>query len=152
MKRKIERIYIDGMENSGGSSVASQTRQNLESKCQLKENGILSVFYKELKQFHGVKYIHENYGELIRKEVADNNQNGVVHFFLMPEDAITARNLFEFFKVPDYYDSLMVFYKGINQTSLSQGLDIRLITFNEFDRIYDIRDKILKILEEEYEI
>ena len=78
MKRKIKYIYIDGMENSGKTSVVRQTKQKLETQCSIKENGILSCFYKEFKDLHGIKYIQEKYAELIRREIEKNKQRTII--------------------------------------------------------------------------
>jgi hypothetical protein len=59
----------------------------------------------------------------------------------------TAQMMFGSDEIPYYYSDLVKFYKSINQTSLAQGVDIRLIPFSEDDRIFDVRDKILEILE-----
>ena len=81
-----------------------------------------------------------------------HGEYGVVNFFLVPENMEIAQMMFGSEEIPYYYNDLIKFYKSINQTSLAQGIDIRLILFNEGDRIFDVRDKILKILKNEYEI
>lgn len=118
----------------------------------LKENGLMSTFYNETKEFRGVEFILAQHSEIIRKEKDLNHANGVVHFFLIPQDMRAANNMFKPIETPSYYSDLMSFYKNINLTSLTQGLDVRLMFFSEFDRIFDVRDKILKIIENEYEI
>lgn len=179
MKRKIRCICIDGMERTGKSSIVREMRKFLKNKEKdlheingedilsldkqdtllkdnnnsvvLKENGLLSTFHNDLKEFRGIQYISQEYSELIRREACSNHEFGVVHFFLIPENKETATRMFGE-ELPAWYLDLMKFYKAINQTSLVQGLDVRLIAFNEDDRIFDVRDKILEILEKEYQI
>jgi hypothetical protein len=180
MKRKIRCICIDGMEKTGKTSVTREMRKFFKEKEKdlheingneydklqlqqailddntnsfvLKENGLLSVYHNELKYLHGVDYIERHHHEFIRVEKDFNHLYGVVNFFLVPEDMETAQMMFGSDEIPYYYSDLVKFYKSINQTSLAQGVDIRLIPFSEDDRIFDVRDKILEILENEYEI
>ena len=168
------------MENTGKSSISREMRKFFKNKNRdlhdingtniskldlqesilqdnpesliLKENSLMSVFYKDLKEFLGIAYLTENYREEIRREVLLNHQYGAVHFFLIPEDLITVSHRYNPKEPPSYYSNLLDFYNSINQTSLTQGLDVRLIPFNEYDKIFDVRDKILKILENEYQI
>lgn len=180
MKKKIRCICIDGMEKTGKTSVTRQVRKFLKEKEKdlheingsehdkmqlqqvmlndntnsfiLKENGLMSIYHGELKHLHGVDYIQKKYNEFIRVEKDFNHSYGVVNFFLVPENMETTQMMFGSEEIPYYYSDLIKFYKSINQTSLSQDLDIKLILFNEDDRIFDVRDKILKILKNEYEI
>ncbi len=176
MKKKIRCIYIDGMEKSGKTSVAREIRMFLKNKNKdlydidgsndkntemqdsilseneysfiLKENSVLSDFYKDLKENKGLLHIIENYSEVIRKEKSINHSYGAVHFFLLPSMGKMSE-LFEG-KIPLGIRSMWDFYNGINQYTITQGLDIKLISFDEFDKIYDVRDKILEALESEY--
>jgi len=180
MKRKIRCIYIDGVEKSGKTSIVREIRRFLKEENKdlheingidlpslskqkalledsnesfiLKENGLLSVFYDEFKKYHGVKYIEKNHRELIHQERILDHGYGAVHFFLVPESLQTIAGRFEADKMPDYLPTVVDFYKSINLYSIAQGLDIRLITFDEFDKIYNVRDKIVKSLKNDYEI
>jgi hypothetical protein len=180
MGRKIRCISIDGMERTGKTSVIREMRKFLKNKDKdfheingsnldilskqktflddnengivLKENGVMSVFHENFKNYRNIKDLLVELGSLITEEKNINHQYGVVNFFLLPEDMDTARLMFGSEEIPSYYNDLVKFYKGINQTSITQGLDIRLIPFNENDRIFDVRDKILEILKTDYEI
>jgi hypothetical protein len=181
MKRKIRNIYIDGMEKSGKTSIIMEMRKHLGNKnkafCEfnginleniqkqerylsepgvdeivvLKQNSLMNVFYKDLVAFKSVVDMKEQHAELIRREVSINQQYGAVHFFIIPEDIETAKIRFNG-EIPSYYVDLWNFYKNIDSISLTQGLNIELIFFDEFDRIYDVRDKILDIIDQKYEI
>jgi tRNA uridine 5-carbamoylmethylation protein Kti12 len=183
MKRKIRCIYIEGMDRTGKTSLARELRRHLKKQGKdlvefngidnakmdqqevvlnentdsfvLKQNGMLTLFYEESKEFRGIKYIteHDNkYEELVRKEMCINHDYGSALFFLIPNDINVVKNMFGEEDVPSEYPSLIEFWKKINQTSLSRGWDINLIFINEEDRIYDVRDRVLKILEEKYTI
>tara|TARA_R100000951_G_scaffold112718_1_gene113483 strand:+ start:12502 stop:13044 length:543 start_codon:yes stop_codon:yes gene_type:complete len=180
MKRNIRCIYIDGIEKSGKTSIVREMRRFLkengkdlheingtdvptlskqkvllednEKSFILKENGLLSVFYNEFKEYHGVKYIEKNHGDIIGLEKTIDHGYGAVHFFLVPENIEAIKERFEVGEMPKYMSTVVDFYKSINLYSIAQGLDIRLITFDEDDRIYDIRDKIFKSLEDNYKI
>lgn len=182
MKRKIRCIYIDGIEKSGKTSVTREIRKFLKNKNKdlheikgisleklnqqktiledddksfvLKERSLLQLFHDQIKENNlGVAQLEAEFENMIRLERDINHKNGSVHFFLIPEDEISLTRIYDDIEEkPKYIDGIIAFYKNINLYSISQGLDIRLIPFNEFDRIYDIRDKILKILEQNYEI
>jgi len=180
MKRKIRNIYIDGMEKSGKSSVVRQLRSYLDSKnnelCEfngvdleklkeqedclantpdnfvLKQNSLLSTFYKDRIEGKNITNIEDEYSELIRREVSINHEYGAVHFFILPEDVSAAEIRLGPGGIPTYFFKLLDFYKNINSISLTQGLNIELVFFDEFDRIYDVRDKILDIIDQKYEI
>lgn len=182
MKRKIRSIYIDGIEKSGKTSVTREIRKFLKNKNKdlheikgvsleklnqqksiledddktfiLKERSLLQLFYDEIKNRNlGVAQLEFEFENMIRIERDINHNSGSVHFFLIPEDEISLTRIYDSVEEkPNYIDGVISFYKDINLYSISQGLDIRLIPFNEFDRIYDIRDKILKIIEKNYEI
>lgn len=182
MKRKIRNIYIDGIEKSGKTSVTREIRKFLKNKNKdlhemngtdlykldqqksileddnisfvLKENSLLQLFQKEMKEKgSGVVVLENQFQDLIRLERDLNHKHGVVHFFIIPEDLISLSRIYDSEdEMPSYVDGIVSFYKNINLYSIAQGLDIRLIPFNEFDKIYDIRDKILKIIKENYEI
>lgn len=170
MKRKNKYIYIDGMEKTGTTSVLKQVYKSLKEQGKfllqsenidklsnekytlLKEHGIMSTFHNDLKKLKGVKDLMVQLDSIITKERQKNHTYGVVNFFIIPENIEIAKKMFGFEKIPSYYNDLINFYKGINQTSIAEGLDIRIIPFNEHDKIFDVRDKVLKILEKEYEI
>jgi hypothetical protein len=80
-----------------------------------------------------------------------NHSYGAVHYFLIPEKVSVISERFDG-NVPSYLPRVVDFYKNINLYQIAQGLDIRLIFFDELDRIYDIRDKILKSLEDNFTI
>jgi thymidylate kinase len=181
MKRKIKCIYIDGIEKSGKTSVIREMRKILKNKNKdlheingtnsekldqqesmllynnlsfiLKENSLLSAFYKDIKENGvGIRWLEERYDDLIRRERNINHEHGSVHFFIIPEDDYSLKRIEDFDEKPEYLDKLISFYRNIDKYAISQGLDIKLITFDENDRIYDIRDKITKELEENYKI
>lgn len=118
----------------------------------LKENGIMSIFHENFKKFKNIKDLMIELNPLITQEKNINHEYGEVNFFLLPENMETVNLMFSSEEIPSYYNDLMKFYKGISQTSITQGLDIRIIPFNEDDRIFDVRDKILEIIQNEYEI
>lgn len=168
------------MEKTGRSSVIRQIRKHLKNKnkdlheingvnhCNLekqeavlqdnkesivlKENGIMSILHDNFKQFKNIKVLMEELESLLNKEKNINHQYGAVNFFLLPENIETAKAMFGSEEIPSYYNDLIVFYKGINQTSITQGLDIKIIPFNQNDRIFDVRDKIIEIIEQKYQI
>jgi hypothetical protein len=180
MKRKIRNIYIDGMEKSGKTSVVRQMRSYLISKnkelCQLngvdlkklkeqedslenipdvfilKENSLLNTFYNDRIGDKNLANMADEHSELLRREVSINHEYGAVHFFILPEDVSTAEVRLGSNGIPEYFFKLLDFYKNINSISLTQGLNIELVFFDEFDRIYDVRDKILDIIDQKYEI
>lgn len=181
MKRKVRCIYIDGVERSGKTSISREIRRFLKERDKdlfeidgtdgyanrlqmqeanlednnsfvLKEGSLMDVFYNDIRQMGcGPQTLSKRYNELLRKERDINHKFGVVHFFLLPEDHGALKRMFGD-EVPEYMDSVLTFYKDINQYNLAQGLDIVLISFDEFDRIYDVRDKIFDLLEKNYEI
>ncbi len=179
MKRKIRCIYIDGMERSGKTSVVREMRKFLKNKNKnlyemkgvddkslelqnvflednsnsmvLKENSILYNFYNDLNDGISVRSSEDRYSDLIRQEKNINHKYGSVYFFLIPDSIETLSDRFEEDELPHSMPILMKFYKDISQHSITQGLDIRLISFDKFDRIYDVRDKIIQKLEENYE-
>lgn len=180
MKRKIQCIYIDGMEKTGKTSITREVRMFLKSENKdlheidgtdpgkleiqrvllednkdaviLKQNSILSVFYKDFKEGRGIPYIEKSYKDLIREERSLNHDYGAVHFFLIPNDLSIMVDRYDPEELPSYMGRLVDFYANINLYTATHGLDIRLIFFNEHDRIYDVRDKILASLEENYNI
>lgn len=179
MIQRIKSISIDGMEKTGKTSVIRELRKFFKDKnvdlseingtnmpnlvlqeaildnhnsLVLKENGLMSVFYKELREFKGIEYLMEEYGEIIRREISINHKHGAVNFFIIPENDKAIERMFPSQDVPHYYTDLISFYKRINETSLSYGLNIELILIDEYDRIFDVKDKILKILREKYSL
>lgn len=179
MKRKIRCIYIDGIERSGKTSVVREIRrffkennrdlheingttvdslnkqrvliEDNEKSVILKENSLLSVFYREFKEMSSLSVVEDKHKDLIRKEKNINHEYGAVHYFLVPETMESFGDRFDE-DIPKYIPTLTDLFKSISLYSIAQGLDIRLITFDKFDKIYDIRDKILESLEKNYEI
>jgi hypothetical protein len=181
VKRKIRCIYIDGIEKSGKTSVTREIRKFLKEKnkdlCEiygikhyqdhlnmqdkilndnnnsfvLKEGSLMQVFYDYVKRDFGPSTLEKDFSSLVRKEKEINHNFGAAHFFLIPEDEFALDRVFKE-KKPHYIMNILNFYKNINLYTLTQGLDIRLIFFNEHDKIYDVRDKILKLLKNNYEI
>jgi len=176
MKKKIKYISVDGIEKSGNTSVFREMKRffsdkplNLQEKKGFSEedidyieskiekekaffvrtNSILKAVYEESKELRNLNYICNKYSENIRKERSLNHSSGGVHFFLLPENTYSIGDRFDQ-GVPHYAGDLIRFFREINNTSFAQGLDIRLISFDSEDKIYDIRDKIIKIIEEEY--
>lgn len=180
MGRKIRCIHIDGIDKAGKTSVTREIRKYLKNKnvdlheingtddnklklqsilledninsVVLKENSVLSLFQDDLKKGISIISLGDNYRELLRKEREINHIYGSVHFFLMPENMrIPAERLRELPDFPGILDSYN-FFKNISNYSVSQGLDIKLVYFDENDRILDIKDKILRIIERDYKI
>lgn len=120
----------------------------------LKENSLMQVFYEHIKEYNsGPSSLEKEFYSLLRKEKEINHNFGAVHFFLIPEDDTSLNRIYQNLAERPFYIKTMVnFYKSINLYTMTQGLDIRLILFNEYDRIYDIKDKILKVLKKEYQI
>jgi hypothetical protein len=180
MSRKIRCIYIDGIDKSGKTSVAREIRKYLKDKkfdlkemngiddnklklqdilleensnCViLKENSILSLFQDNIKKGLSILSLDDNCRELLRKEQDINHKYGSVHFFLLPETLVFSAGRFK--EIPESSNVLdsYNFFKNINNYSISQGIDIKLIKFDEDDKIFDIKDQILDILEKNYKI
>jgi hypothetical protein len=180
MSRKIRCIYIDGIDKAGKTSVTREMRKYLKNKeldlheingtddnklklqnillednsnsVILKENSVLSLFQNDIKKGMSVFFAGDNYRELLRKEQDINHKYGSVHFFLIPENMLISAERFK--ELPDATGVLdsYNFFKNINNYSVSQGLDIKLVSFNEDDKIFDVRDRILDILEKDYRI
>lgn len=180
MSKKIRCIYIDGIDKAGKTSVSRELRKYLKNKnidlheingtddnklklqnillednsnsVILKENSILSLLQNDIKKGMSVFSTGNNYRELLRKEQDINHKYGSVHFFLIPENMSIPAERFK--EIPDHSGVLdsYNFFKNINNYSVSQGLDIKLVSFNENDKIFDIRDQILNILEKDYKI
>jgi hypothetical protein len=181
MKRAIKCIYIDGMEKSGKTSVTREVRKYLKNKnkdlyeipntdlsnlnkqsCILKENvncvilkqnSILSVLYDRLKS--NVLNWPSNdseFNELLRVEKEINHIYGSVLFFLVPENCGFMKNRFEEKEVPGYFKDLLPVFSSITSYSLVQGLTIEIITYNENDFIFDVVEKITKVIEEKYRL
>lgn len=181
MSRKIRCIYIDGIDKAGKTSVTREVRKYLKNKnldlheingtddnklklqsvllednsdsVILKENSVLSLFQNDIKKGLSIFSVSDNYRELLRKEQDINHKYGSVHFFLIPENIIVSSGG-RFKELPDMSGILdsYNFFKNINNYSVSQGLDVKLILFNEDDKIFDIRDQILSIMEKDYRI
>lgn len=180
MSRKIRCIYIDGIDKAGKTSVTREMRKYLKNKSLdlheingtddnklnlqsillednsnsviLKENSVLSLLQDDIKKGLSLFAVTDNYQELLRKEQDINHRYGSVHFFLIPENLTSSGQRFkELSNISGVLDSCN-FFKNINNYSVSQGLDIRLIFFNEYDKIFDVRDRVLDILEKNYKI
>jgi len=180
MARKIRCVYIDGLDKSGKVSIFREIRKylkennfhlheingiddnNLKSQSVLleadrfslilKQNSILSSLQEEIKKGSNILSITDNYRELLRKEQDINHRYGCVHFFLIPENTPASTEKFK--KLPNLPQILDCynFFKNINNYSFSQGLDIQLISFQEGDNFFDIRDKIIQNLEKNYKL
>jgi hypothetical protein len=125
-----------------------------DSSFVLKEGSLMQVFHDCIKKYNtGPLTLEQEFDSFLRKEKEINHNFGAVHFFLIPEDDTSLTRIYNSIaERPAYLKTVVDFYRSINLYTMTQGLDIRLILFNEHDRIYDIRDKILKLLEKEYEI
>jgi len=177
MSKKIRCIYIDGLDKTGKTSVTREIRKYLKDKkidlheingtddnklklqgiflednknsFVLKENSTLSVLQDSIKKGLSLASMTDNYRELLRKEQDINHRYGSVHFFLLPENLSIAgrfEKISEYTGILDSYN----FFKNINNYSVSQGLDIKLVMLQEDDKIFDVRDKILSVLESQY--
>jgi hypothetical protein len=177
MSKKIRCINIDGIDKTGKTSVLREIRKYLkekeldlheingtdENKLQLqdillednvnslilKENSILSLFNEHIKNGSGVMSLENCFRELLRKERDINQKHGSIYFFLIPDSMDVIYNRFLENESSENIRTSYDFFKSINQYSISQGLDIRLVFFNENDKIYDIRDKIIDRIKED---
>jgi hypothetical protein len=172
MKKTIRNISIDGIEKTGKTSVFRQLKSVLKEKnieiesfdnpnsldaqiqvlentknIVLRENSILSLFYERFKTFEGIPHVEQLYSSILDKERKINWKYGSVHFFLVPTTPSIISGRFKEGQ-PHYLENLIYFFKNIEQYSIVQGLDIKIITFDENDFIFDIADKIMKELEE----
>lgn len=171
MKKAIRNISIDGIEKTGKTSVFRQLRSLLKEKeinfqtfsdpnslreqiqildntkdIILRENSVLSLLYDRFKMFEGVSQVEELYKTTLDEERKINWKYGCVHFFLVPTNKSVISGRFEEGE-PHYLANLIDFFKSINQYSISQNLDIKIVVFDENDFIFDIADKIIKELE-----
>jgi len=179
MKKKIRAIYLDGMDKTGKTSILRELRKYLKSneidfyevdgsgidsvKKQelitldnsksliLKQNSILKNFHEQMASNVGIGRFVEAHREELRLEKCYNHDFGSVMFFLIPADNEAAKRIYGE-EIPYNYLKLMDIYNNIGQTVLSQGLDIRPILIDKEDRIYDVRDKVLKILEKDFSL
>lgn len=171
MKRKVKIVSIDGIEKTGKGSVATQLWfKYLESPSYLNEKKdldlirkcdkselntsnytirgktFLSKLYNDLKKGSSLSDFEKNNEVLIKEERELNRVYGSVYFFIIP-------NLNDFpkhIKKTNEIEYLIKFFKGINQYTIAQGVDIRLIPLNSDDRILDVTEKIQEILDKEY--
>lgn len=171
MKRKIKVVSIDGIEKTGKSSVATQLWfKYLESPNYLKEKKdldllrssdtedintsnytirgktFLSKLYSELKKGSNLSDFEKNNEVLIKEEKELNRMYGSVYFFIIPE----LNDFPEHINKTNEIEYLVKFFKGINQYTIAQGIDIRLIPLNSDDRILDVTEKIQEILDKEF--
>lgn len=154
LKNKNKDLHdINGVSSEQLDHQTAILKENPDSII-LKENGLLQLYYEKLAQRQSVVQIEQEYSELSRKEQSIGHNYGTVHFFLIPSDRHAANDIFYMLEeeMPDYYHNLRDFFERINSTSLAHGLNIELIRFDEFDRVFDVRDKILEIIEKKYEI
>jgi len=171
MKKAIRNISIDGIEKTGKTSVFRQLKSvfkeknieiesfdnpnSLDQQIQvlentksvvLRENSVLSLLYERFKTFEGIPHVEQLYSPILDKEKKINWKYGAVHFFLVPANPSVISGRFQEGQ-PHYLANLVYFFKNIEQYSIAQGLDIKIITFDENDFIFDIADKIMKELE-----
>lgn len=180
MKRKIRCICIDGMDKTGKSSVKRQLKIYLNNKNKdfvefdgesldfikkqeltlenntklliLKENGLMGLLNEDFKEGKGPSYVEKKHSEIIWKNVKMNHKHGCVNFFLIPENINVVKEFFGEKDIPENYEELISFYKKINIFTFSAGLDIREVFIKESDKILDVLEKIVYILENDYEI
>lgn len=177
MKRKIRCIYIEGMEKTGKTSMTREVCKLLEKQeksykkikgCDkktldlqqnilknskdiiVKENALLSIFEKDLKEYLSIKKIEQKYSEEIRKEKQINQEYGCVSFLLIPESIEFVKKTFNFKEIPNEYMGLVSFYENIKLTSLGHGIDYRVIRLKTNDSIFDVKEKILYVLKNNY--
>lgn len=177
---KIRCIYVDGIDKTGKTSVLKEMRKYLKEKEKdlyeingiddnklqlqnvllqdntnsliLKENSVLSLFNSSIKNGVGVLSLEGSFSEFLRKERDINQKYGSVHFFLIPDDHKFLLNRLNDQSFNLNLQACCTFFKNINSYSVSQGLNIETVLFDENDKIYDIRDKILEILNRKYQI
>lgn len=176
MSVKIRCIYIDGINETERTFVTKEIRKFLKEKEKdlheingisdnklelqnillqdnpnsliLKENSVLSLCNSCIKEGKGILSLEKTLNEILRKERDINQKYGSVHFFLLPEEPKRSDAEPSFLNL----QTRCTFFKNINSYSLAQGLNIEIVQFNEDDKIYDIRDKMLEILEKKYKI
>lgn len=166
MKRKVKVVCIDGVEKTGKNSVATQlwfelvesdngvvlSRNNEYLDYLHQENRIircktfLSKLYDEVKKGSNLSKFQEEQKVIIKEDGEINRKYGSVYFFILPD----LNDWPEHIKKTNEIEYLTKFFTGINQYTIAQGVDIRLIPVNSDERILDIKDKISEILEKEY--
>jgi len=176
MKGKVKAIYIEGMERTGKTSIVRELRKLLKTneydfhelegngidliKKQyviteddsnlliLRQNGIIKKFHEEIKDGKSIVSFMEQNMEEIRLEKSYNHDFGSIMFLLIPSDEEAAKRIYGE-EIPFNYLKLAKLYRDIGQTIFSQGLNIRPILIDKQDKIYDVRDKVLKVLEKD---
>lgn len=178
MKKKIRCINIDGIEGNIKTYVLRELSKYLKNKeldffvlkntskeslCDqegllknndkhliLKENSLISLYRDEIIKGNGITYLKQNYEDLLVEEQKINHSYGCVYFLLISEDP-------SLYVKKDQEEHLSVglkdchhFLKNIKNYTVAQHLDIKIILYNENDKIFDIKDKIINILEKEY--
>ena len=165
MKRKVKVICIDGIEKTGKSSVATQLwfkyleshkninlikksdELNLENNnLIIRQKTFLSQLYEDLKNGSNLNDFQEKNNTLINQEKEINRIYGSVYFFIIPELQDFPKHI----KKTNEIEYLTKFFKGINQYSLVQGIDIKLIPLKNDERILDIVQKIEETINKEY--
>ena len=182
MSIKVKNICIDGIDKTKKSYIIKEMRKFLKEKrsdedfyaikgCEdkiltlqevlleespnmliLKEDSVLSLMDLHLEEGCGILSLEASFEEILRKERDIAQKHGSVYFFLIPESPISVADRVDATSIFLNLTIRCDFFKNIKSYTISHGLNIELVYFDEEDKIYDIRDKILKILEEKYKI
>ena len=145
MKKQVK-VYIDGMEHTQSSVVCNQVRKHfsdLDSDVQIMGKSFLSDLYEDLVKEGTSIFVQNKYTPIVRNLHDEKYINNMFLFFLVPKDV---DQMFFGLDIPYYYKDLCAFFKQINQSMVFHGLDIKIIEIEQEDKIYDIRDKILKCI------
>lgn len=170
MKSKIKYICIEGVEKSGKTLVSKELRRFLKEEkgveiedsdsftqsegLFIRKRSIISDIYDGFKRYEGSVYLQNKYtGELL-KEQHEKFENGSVIFFLIPSNLAVIQDRFDVEKkqLPFYTKDVWEMLKQINSQSICSGLDVRLIYFDQYDSVIDIKNKIYEILEKDFTI
>jgi hypothetical protein len=143
MKKQVK-VYIDGMEYTQSSMVCSQVRKHfkdLDSEIEVVGKSFLTDLYQDLVKEGTSVFVQNKYTPIIRNLREEKHENDILLFFLVPKDI---GQMFFGEDIPFYYNDLCLFFRQINQSMVFYGLDIKIVEIEQEDKIYDIRDKILK--------
>lgn len=150
---KLKELDFFELKNTTQESLADQLAL-LEKNCNhliLKENSLISLYRDEIIKGTSLSVLKEKYENMLVQQQKIDHANGGVYFLLMPEQLGQSFNgqkekIDDLTGVRDCYD----FFKNIKNYTIVQGVDIRTIWYDENDKIFDIKDRIINILEKEY--
>lgn len=178
MKKKIRCINIDGFEGHVKTYILREISKYLKNKdlefftlkntsnellfdqfnllkdntkhLILKENSLISLYRDEIIKGNGIAYLKQKYENILIEEQKINHSYGSVYILLLPEKPGLLKN-----EPYENHPSVEIndchnFLKNIKNYTIAQSLDIRTVWYHEDDKIFDIKDKIINILEKEY--